>query len=78
MLQSEVLNIVNIGNENGSVFSISVQYPEVIIAIPDLCIQYMATLVPQCLSTNPLNLTVLALTGSKDKFKKCHDFHALS
>ena len=68
ILQFEVLNIVNIGNENGSVFSISVQYPEVIIAIPDLCTQYMATIVPQCLSINPLDLSVQALTGSKDNF----------
>ena len=66
MLQSEVLNIVNIGNANGSVSSISVLYPEVIIAIPDLCIQYTATIVPQCLSTNSLNLRMQALTGSKN------------
>ncbi|KAL5515856.1 hypothetical protein EMCRGX_G001090 [Ephydatia muelleri] len=64
ILQFEVLNIVNIGNENGSVFSISVQYPEVIIAIPDLCTQYMATIVPQCLSINSLDLSVQALTGT--------------
>ena len=75
LLQSKALNIVNIGNDNGSVSSISVQYPEVIIAIPDLCIPYTATIVPQCLSTRSLNLSAQALTGSKNKFKKCHDFH---
>ena len=75
MLQSEVLNIVNIGNENGSVSNTSVLYPEVIIAIPDLCTQYTATIVPWCLSTDSVHLSVQALTGSKDK---CHDFHGLS
>ena len=45
LFKSKISNIVYIRSSNEYVFNITVQEPEVIVAIPDLCITYTATIV---------------------------------
>ena len=63
LLKPNISSIVYIRSDNGYVYNITVQEPEVIVAIPNLCIAYTVTIVPLCSSTVDLNFIMQTLQG---------------
>ena len=74
LFKSKISHIIYIRSNNGYVFNITVQEPEVIVAIPDLCITYTSTIVSLCSSTIDLNFSMQTLRGGR----LCEDIHGVA